>query len=538
MSENENETKQPQKPKTKASRLVSRAAAAAAAAAQAQNPEQKSPNLEVGAPSSVAEIDAALAATSLSDTPPETQAPRPTEYVSLIDEPFGIRTLEISEAQQETDELDLDEDFEEFDITPEVTESNTAPKTDANPVSNEEPLEPLSPLVLADSKESTEQMENLAQAMAQEEAKLTEQLLENHQEEAERNAQELAAQIAEDQALAAEMAHEQAEQEKLMETDPELLAALPKEPQPDENGTLDLSELQSCLESLLFICDRPVSVAKLQEWLGPDFKKEIFDEAIEGLRLRYQSTHHGIELLNISNGWQFRTKPGRAALAKKLAKVQTQRLSSGAMETLAIVAYRQPVLKEEVDKIRGVDSSYFVRGLLERKLIAISGRSELPGRPMLYSTTDHFLELFGLAALDAMPSLREIEQMIPSSQSANPQENEDPRVKEMRRLVGQMKADTSTTLKYDPREDERILREIRETVGAIPTSTPYLDEQKALEKQAQQAAKVQALAALEALPVGTQLGLENAQTSAISPEMVDIPPPIHLDAAESSTEQL
>jgi len=206
--------------------------------------------------------------------------------------------------------------------------------------------------------------------------------------------------------------------------------------------------------------------------------------------------------VEVAGGLQFRTKPGRAALAKKLAKVTTQRLSSGAMQTLAIIAYRQPAMKEDVDKIRGVDSSYFIRGLLERKLIQISGRSELPGRPMLYTTTPEFLELFGLKDLAAMPSLHEIEKMIPSSQSSNPDspDYEDPRVKEMRRLVGQMKSDTSTTIHYNPREDEKILREIRERINSIPTSTPYLEEQKAKEKQEAELATLVDEAPAELIP--------------------------------------
>jgi segregation and condensation protein B len=221
--------------------------------------------------------------------------------------------------------------------------------------------------------------------------------------------------------------------------------------------------------------------------LKPEFSLSIFQEAITGLRDRYQAVHHGIELVEVAGGFQFRTKPGRAALAKKLAKVQTQKLSSGAMETIAIVAYRQPVMKEEIDKVRGVDSSYFIRGLLDKKLIRISGRSELPGKPMLYSTTGEFLELFGLKDLSALPSLREIEQMVPASQSANP-ESEDPRVREMRKLVEQMNSDHSSAIDYDPREDEKILKDIRERVSAIPTSTPYIEEQKALEKAAEQSA--------------------------------------------------
>src|SRR5476651_1049559 len=101
------------------------------------------------------------------------------------------------------------------------------------------------------------------------------------------------------------------------------------------------------------------------------------------------------------------------------------------MESLAIIAYRQPVMKEDIDKIRGVDSSYFIRGLLDKKLIEITGRSELPGRPMLYGTTKEFLEIFGLKDINQMPPLRELESMVPGSQSSNP-DDEDPRVKEMR----------------------------------------------------------------------------------------------------------
>ena len=183
-------------------------------------------------------------------------------------------------------------------------------------------------------------------------------------------------------------------------------------------------------------------------------------------------------IVEVAGGFQFRTKPGRANLARKLAKVQTQKLSSGAMETLAIVAYKQPVLKEDIDKVRGVDSSHFIRGLMDKKLIAISGRSDLPGRPMLYTTTQAFLELFGLKDLSSMPPLAELEQMVPTSQSDR---SEDPRVLKMRTLVAEMNSD-KTRLDYNPREDEVILKDIRDRVSQIPTSTPYLDEQKAIEK--------------------------------------------------------
>ena len=271
-----------------------------------------------------------------------------------------------------------------------------------------------------------------------------------------------------------------AEEADVEEIDPELLAALP---QADENGNLDVQEMESCIEALLFMLDKPVSAQKLQELLTASEEAEkppfsLIQEALTSIRSRYNKPWHGIELIDVAGGFQLRTKVGRAALARKLAKVSTQRLSSGAMETLALIAYRQPVLKDEIDRVRGVDSSHFVRGLLDKKLIEISGRSDLPGRPMLYSTSKDFLELFGLKDLSALPPLQEIESMVPASQSSK---DEDPRVVKMRELVNQMTTDP-TRLAYNPREDEVILQEIKTKVSSISTTTPYLEEQKAIEK--------------------------------------------------------
>jgi len=372
--------------------------------------------------------------------------------VVLIEDPFHMRDLEITNAQNSSEELELDQEL--------------------NP----------------DLAEDLVSMDSLSEAMAQE-SKRQEKELETHAETApsQTTSEELlAAQIAEDQALEVQLAREAQESEE--EVDAELKAALPQIPLMDENGNLDLNEMQSCVEAILFMSDKPMSAKKLQEFLGEEISLNYFQEALTLLSDRYQSTAHGFELAQINGGYQFRTKPVRAPLARKLAKIRTQRLSSGGMESLAIIAYRQPVLKDDIDKIRGVDSSYFIRGLLDKKLIKIVGRSDLPGRPMQYATTDEFLELFNLKDLSAMPSLREVEAMIPTSQTVNPND-EDPRVKEMRRLVGQMKADGSTSLKYDPREDEKILQEMREKIGSISTSTPYLEEQKKLEKLTAVAAK-------------------------------------------------
>lgn len=388
-------------------------------------------------------------------------------YVSLVMDPYELKNIEISEAQDSSEPLTLDE--------PELSDEAEMEDPLAPNPKDDETLENI-------SREINTQVEAAASEWApdpQEQEKV---------EAAQRSAELLAAQIAEDQALQAELAKEAIELEEAQKTDPAILAALP---QIREDGSLDLNELQSCIEAVLFMLDKPATLDRIRGIIGEGFELDLYQQAMSALMDRYQATAHGFELAQVAGGYQFRTKPVRAALAKKLSKVQTQRLSSGAMETLAIVAYRQPVLKDDIDKIRGVDSSYFVRHLLDRRMIQISGRSEMVGRPLVYTTTDEFLSLFGLKDLASMPSLREIEQMIPASQSSNP-EDEDPRVKEMRRLVGQMKSDTSTSLVYDPGEDEKILQDIREKVASIPTSTPYLDEQKELEKQALAAAKLAA----------------------------------------------
>jgi segregation and condensation protein B len=401
------------------------------------------------------------------------------EVVSMVQNPYGFPTIEVADAQ-ESDTVSLNE-----------------------------------------PSEDEAQLERISQAITDQQEKDVGEMIET-QEVAIDAAAELARQIAEDQELAKQLAKEAEEAAEAEALDPELQAALP---QLSEDGEMDLREVQSCIEALLFMTDKPMSMNKLRENLSLTedsvFPLPALQEALTLLKDRYRNPEFGIELMEISGGYQFRTKPIRAPLARKLAKVQTQRLSSGAMETLAIVAYRQPVMKDDIDQIRGVDSSYFIRGLLDRRLIKISGRSELPGRPMLYSTSDEFLEIFGLKDLSSMPSLREIEQMIPTSQSGNP-EDEDPRVKQMRKLVSEMNSDHSGAIDYDPREDEKILKEIRERVSAIPTSTPTLDAQKEAEKQAKLAAEQ----AVE-LAVGQQAEMAlnpESETPAIEIPAIEIPP--------------
>ncbi len=290
--------------------------------------------------------------------------------------------------------------------------------------------------------------------------------------------------IAEDQLLESTILNSDSDEEisveEMSEEAAELKAALP---QMDENGNFDLADLQSCIEALLFYSDKPVSLKKLKDMLEMSEAEDApILEAIERLKAQFSGPEtgkaHGFEVAEIAGGYQLRTKASKAPLLRKLAKIQIQRLSRGAMETLTIVSYKQPCTKDEIDSVRGVDSSHFIRTLLDRKLIEVSGRSEAAGRPMIYATTDTFLEVFGLMDLKGLPPLREIEAMVPQM-VATEEGAEDPRVIQMRKLVSQMKAE-SNHLGYSAKEDDQILHDIRERVKSIDISTPYLERQKAL----------------------------------------------------------
>ena len=132
--------------------------------------------------------------------------------------------------------------------------------------------------------------------------------------------------------------------------------------------TVAIEDAESCIEAMLFMSSAPVPAARLREALGAGFSIPAFQEAVTALKDRYKSARSGIELVEVAGGMQLRTKPERAGLVRKLSRVQAQKLSAGAMETLAVIAYRQPVMREDVDKVRGVDSTYFLRGLMEKNL--------------------------------------------------------------------------------------------------------------------------------------------------------------------------
>jgi segregation and condensation protein B len=166
--------------------------------------------------------------------------------------------------------------------------------------------------------------------------------------------------------------------------------------------------LESIVESLLFAADRALTVSDLKRLVNERDGKAI-TAALEALRDRHAGS--GIQLAGVAGGWQFRTSTENAPWVSKLIAGRPQRLSRALLETLAIVAYRQPVTRPEIDEIRGVDCGPVLKTLLDRSLVRILGKKEEVGRPMLYGTTPEFLKTFSLRDLAELPTLREFHEL-------------------------------------------------------------------------------------------------------------------------------
>ncbi len=172
------------------------------------------------------------------------------------------------------------------------------------------------------------------------------------------------------------------------------------------------SEIKGIIEALLFISGEPLSVDRIRNVL-----EEVDRGKIKGLlwdlQHEYEMRLSGLRIVEIAGGFQFATRPELAPWIKKLRKIkQSARLTAPSLETLAIIAYKQPIVKAEIEDIRGVDSSGVVKGLLDKRMVKILGRKDVPGRPILYATTREFLQYFGLKDLSDLPTLKEFNDLI------------------------------------------------------------------------------------------------------------------------------
>ncbi len=161
------------------------------------------------------------------------------------------------------------------------------------------------------------------------------------------------------------------------------------------------------LEALLFSSSDPLSLDRLRDAAGLDDGHQA-REVLQDLSREYDDTGRAFSLDEIAGGWQLLTRPQYAPhLARLKRRPEKARLSSAALETLAVVAYRQPVFRAEIEAIRGVKAAPILRTLLDHRMIKITGRADVPGRPLQYGTTQHFLETFGLESLKDLPSVKE-----------------------------------------------------------------------------------------------------------------------------------
>jgi segregation and condensation protein B len=171
------------------------------------------------------------------------------------------------------------------------------------------------------------------------------------------------------------------------------------------------SNLQAALEALLFSSDQPLPLSLLAESL--DTPPERIAEALGALEADYTARGAGVQVREIAGGWLLVTAPEHAEWVGRLLRGKKKmRLSRAALETMAIIAYKQPVTKVEVESIRGVDSSAVMATLLERNLVTIRGRSKVVGRPLLYGTTQEFLDYFGLRDLSELPRPEELRALV------------------------------------------------------------------------------------------------------------------------------
>jgi segregation and condensation protein B len=168
--------------------------------------------------------------------------------------------------------------------------------------------------------------------------------------------------------------------------------------------------LKSIVESLLFISDVPLTIDRLCAILE-EYEKGDVRSALDLLGEEYSREGRGICLAEVAGGYQLRSCPENADFIRRLVRGKTYKFSRSALETLAMIAYRQPITRTEVEYLRGVDSGAVLKTLLEKKMVRILGKKDIPGKPLIYGTTREFLELFSLPDLASLPTLKDVHEL-------------------------------------------------------------------------------------------------------------------------------
>ena len=173
---------------------------------------------------------------------------------------------------------------------------------------------------------------------------------------------------------------------------------------------MEHEDIKSIIESLLFVADGPLTIQRLGEVLD-GVEKEDLRSTLDELQAELENSRRGVRLVEVAGGYQLRTAKVNADWVKKFLGGRPARMGRATLETLAIIAYRQPITRAEIEAIRGVDVDGVINTLLDRSLIRAVARKDVPGRPFLYGTTPEFLQLFNLKDLTHLPTLKEMEEI-------------------------------------------------------------------------------------------------------------------------------
>lgn len=237
---------------------------------------------------------------------------------------------------------------------------------------------------------------------------------------------------------------------------------------------IEQDQMVSIIESLLFATDRPVSIGSIKQiFKGTNIRTKDIKRALDELASEYASQRRGVTLEEVNGGFQLRTKSDNAEYLRRLVKTRPFRLSGPALEVMAIVAYKQPITKHQIDEIRGVESGHLLRALMERGLVAFGEKSDLPGKPMTYQTTRKFLETFGLRNIRELPTLREIDELLPEGIG------EDEEKETLSDITEKMSNELAAT--YSEGEEE--LQKISEQLKAVDTTTEFFEQEKQRERE-------------------------------------------------------
>ena len=259
---------------------------------------------------------------------------------------------------------------------------------------------------------------------------------------------------------------------------------------------MEIKDIKKVIEALLFVSDKPLLTREIKAVIKDDLSEDVkVENILKEMQQEYIQLDRAFELKFVANGWTFSTKPQYSSWIKKLLKEKTiLKLSPSAMEVLAIIAYKQPITRAEIDVIRGVDCGGVIDTLTDRKFIKIVGRKETLGKPLLYGTTQEFLRHFGLSHLSDLPVIDTVKDILPN-QEENAQElpfdNQEEQIKQEQSLAQNSKQNNQAN-KIEQVQEQLLVENNKQNIHEMQTEQAqekFLvqnSEQNSKEKQTEQ----------------------------------------------------